>query len=65
MAIYRANKAERKAIKQTFVNEKDEKINELYNINALAIYGRIVDNSIMLSIKPSFAAINGFCSISK
>ena len=30
MAIYRANKAERKAIKQTFVNEKDEKINELY-----------------------------------
>ena len=30
MAVYRANKAERKAIKQSYINVKDEKINELY-----------------------------------
>ena len=27
MAVYRANKAERKAIKQSYINVKDEKIN--------------------------------------
>lgn len=30
MAIYRANKAERKAIKQPYINIRDEQINELY-----------------------------------
>ncbi len=30
MAIYRANKAERKAIKQSYVADRDEKINGLY-----------------------------------
>ncbi|MDE6967661.1 MAG: OadG family protein [Clostridia bacterium] len=30
MAIYRANKAERKAIKQTYINDRDDKITALY-----------------------------------
>lgn len=31
MAVYRANKADRKAIKQSYINERDEAMSKLYN----------------------------------